>query len=196
MLPCTACKNTSPGADHAAPGDDGDIMMNAIKKMARRALLLAAGATVCTALCLPAPARAAENLSAGSSAAHVVASDQVFNSLTGMKAYCEDAGVRFVRIRDRSELAGVERFLVFGSPSGEDLAGEIIRASLSEKEMKDANTMGKGVLAEKTWEGKPVLIFATAYSINSFVKGHAEDWKDIFENWYYIARSITSIIGY
>ena len=113
-----------------------------------------------------------------------------------MKAYCEDAGVRFVRIRDRSELAGVERFLVFGSPSGEDLAGEIIRASLSEKEMKDANTMGKGVLAEKTWEGKPVLIFATAYSINSFVKGHAEDWKDIFENWYYIARSITSIIGY
>ena len=117
-------------------------MMNAIKKMARRALLLAAGATVCAALCLPAPARAAENLSAGSSAAHVVASDQVFNSLTGMKAYCEDAGVRFVRIRDRSELAGVERFLVFGSPSGEDLAGEIIRASLSEKEMKDANTMG------------------------------------------------------
>ena len=161
-------------------------MMNAIKKMARRALLLAAGATVCAALCLPAPARATENLSAGSSAAHVVASDQVFNSLTGMKAYCEDAGVRFVRIRDRSELAGVERFLVFGSPSGEDLAGE----------MKDANTMGKGVLAEKTWEGKPVLIFATAYSINSFVKGHAEDWKDIFENWYYIARSITSIIGY
>lgn len=167
-------------------------MMNAVKKLARRALLLAA----CATLCLPAPTRAAETLSAGSSTAWVVASDQVFNSLTGMKAYCEDAGVRFVRIQDRSELSKAERFLVFGSPSGEDLAGEIIRASLSEKEMKDANTMGKGVLTEKSVDGKPALIFATAYSINSFVRGHAEDWKDIFENWYYIAQTITSIIGY
>ena len=95
--------------------------MNAIKKNGAAS---PASCSRCDSLrgsVLPAPARATENLSAGSSAAHVVASDQVFNSLTGMKAYCEDAGVRFVRIRDRSELAGVERFLVFGSPSGEDL---------------------------------------------------------------------------
>ncbi len=170
--------------------------MNTIKKLTRRALLFTVCAAACAALCAPAPARAAETLSAGSSAAYVVASDTVFNSLTGMKTYCEDAGVRFVQIKDKSELTKVERFLVFGSPAGEDLAGEIIRASLDEKELKDANTMGKGVLTEKSVDGKPALIFATAYSINSFVKGHAEDWKDIFENWYYIARSITSIIGY
>lgn len=172
------------------------MTMNTIKNLTRRALLLTACAAACAIICTPAPARAAEKLSAGSSTAYVVASDAVYDSLTGMKAYCEDAGVRFIRIRDKGELSRAERFLVFGSPAGEDMAGDIIRASLSEKELKDANTMGKGVLVEKSVDGKPALIFATAYSINSFVKGHAEEWKDIFENWYYIARSITSIIGY
>lgn len=128
--------------------------------------------------------------------AYVVASDTVFNSLTGMKSYCEDEGVPFVQIKDKNQLKDVEKCLVIGNPSEESLAGDIIRACLNEKEMKSANTMGKGVLAEKTYEGKQVLIFATAYSINTFVKSHADEWKDIFESWYYISRSITSIIGY
>ena len=128
--------------------------------------------------------------------AYVVASDAVFNSLTGMKSYCEDEGVPFVQIKNKDQLKNVEKCLVIGNPSDESLAGDIIRACLDEKEMKNANTMGKGVLAEKTYEGKQVLIFATAYSVNTFVKSHADEWKDIFESWYYISRSITSIIGY
>ena len=128
--------------------------------------------------------------------AYVVASDTVFNSLTGMKSYCENEGVPFVQIKDKKQLKDVEKCLVIDNPSEESLAGDIIRACLNEKEMKDANTMGKGVLAEKNYEGKQVLVFATAYSINTFVKSHADEWKDVFEAWYYIARSITSIIGY
>ncbi len=135
---------------------------------------------------------------ADSNTVYVVADEAVFNSLEGMKAYVLDAGVNFARIRDKSELAGkeVERMLVMGKPEDKGMAGEIIRSVLNENELKDANTMGKGCFEEKVVEGKPALVFATAYGINTFVKSHADDWKDIFEGWYNISRSITSIIGY
>lgn len=128
--------------------------------------------------------------------AYVVASDATFDSLTGMKAYFKDAGVNFIQVKDKSGLAEAKRFLIFGSPAEQGLAGDFIRSALDEKEITTANTMGKGVLVEKEIEGKPALIFATAYSMQTFVKSHTADWKDYFESWYLIAQSITSIIGY
>lgn len=64
--------------------------------------------------------------------AYVVASDTVFNSLTGMKSYCENEGVPFVQIKDKKQLKDVEKCLVIGNPSEESLAGDIIRACLNE----------------------------------------------------------------
>ncbi len=159
--------------------------------MKTTSLALICAAVLLLGLCLS-PATAL----ADDSTAFVVASDQTFDGLTGMKAYLKDGGVQIVHITDKAALAQADRLLVFGAPGEEGLAGDLIRALLNENEIKIANTMGKGVLEEKQVDGKPALVFATAYSMKTFVSSHAETWKDYFESWFNIAQTITSIIGY
>lgn len=130
--------------------------------------------------------------------AYFVASDEMFNQVTGIRSYLTNDGVKVVHINaaNMEKLKNVRRYVVFGSPDDTDAIGELIRKSLKEKELANARKMGKAALVSTEVAGKQVLFFATSFSMKSLVSAASASWQEYFESWYDVRIPITQIIGY
>lgn len=135
---------------------------------------------------------------AESDTAYLVASDDVFNTVTGIRGYLEadDVTVIHVNASELGKLKDAERYLVFGNPDADDAIGKLIRKNLTNDELSNARRMGKAQMAQTTIDGKETMIFATTFSVRGLVKSSAGSWKELFESWYGITIPITQIIGY
>jgi len=130
--------------------------------------------------------------------AYFVASDEIFNQITGIRNYLTNDGVKIVQIKpsELDKLKDIKRFVVFGSPDATDAIGDLIRTSLNETQLNNARRMGKATFVAASVSGKDAIFFATSFGMTSLVKSSANSWKECFESWYGVKIPVTQIIGY
>ena len=136
--------------------------------------------------------------SAAMDTVYLVASDKVFELVTGMREYLAAGGAKVVHIKPEEieKVKNQEHYIVLGSPDDKNSIGELIGKTLSEKQLQNARRMGANELLVLRVNGKDVMFFATSYSIRSLVQGTSSSWKELFEAWYNIPQSISEIIRY
>lgn len=130
--------------------------------------------------------------------AYIVANDASFAQISGLRGYFADAGHNVVQIKpdQLNELKGKECFIIVGAPKDADGISKLIAKVLTPEQLSQMKKMGNSELVDTQYDGSKVVVFATDYSMKTYVGGTANKWREIFEDWYGIPMNITQIIGY